>query len=95
MREPIYLLSFVLSFRSNPVRETDYHKLESLAKQFCKTIWRIASIAHSNSHFETNFGVCSALGAANPKIGFLKDSRKLPFKKPISIMRIAVSPNWR
>jgi len=26
----------------------------------------------SNSHYETNFGVCSAYGAANPKIGFLK-----------------------
>jgi len=26
----------------------------------------------SNSDYENNFGVCSALGTANPKIGFLK-----------------------
>jgi len=44
----------------------------------------------SNSHYETNFGVCIALGDANPKIGFLKGSLRLPFKKPISIMRIAI-----
>jgi len=29
-----------------------------------------------NSHYETNFGVCSAYGAANPKIGFLKGGAK-------------------
>jgi hypothetical protein len=28
--------------------------------------------AFSNSHYETNFGVCCAEGAANPKIGFVK-----------------------
>ncbi|NUN63621.1 hypothetical protein HCU40_02415 [Pseudanabaena biceps] len=44
--------------------------------------------AISNSHYETNFGVCSALGAANPKIGFLKVILRLAFKKPIFIMRI-------
>jgi len=43
----------------------------------------------SNSHFETNFECCSAYGAATPKIGFLKGSRRLPFKKPIFIMGIA------
>jgi len=43
----------------------------------------------SNSHFETNFECCSAVGAATLKIGFLKGSRRLPFKKPIFIMRIA------
>jgi len=50
---------------------------------------------NSNSYYETNFGVCSAYGAANPKIGFLKGSRRLPFKKPISIMRIAISINLK
>jgi hypothetical protein len=43
----------------------------------------------SNSHYETNLGVCSAYGAANTQIGFLKGSLRLPFKKPIFIMRIA------
>ena len=45
----------------------------------------------SNSHYETNFGFCSAVGATEPKIGFLKGSLRLPFKKPIFIMRIADS----
>jgi len=43
----------------------------------------------SNSHFETNFECCSAYGTATLKIGFLKGSLRLPFKKPIFIMRIA------
>jgi hypothetical protein len=43
----------------------------------------------SNSHYETNFGVSSACGAGNPKIGFLKASHRMAFKKPILIMRIA------
>ena len=49
------------------------------------------SFSASNSHFETNFGCFSAVGAETPKIGFLKGSRRLPFKKPIFIMRIADS----
>jgi len=47
------------------------------------------SFSASNSHFETNFGYFSTYGAEIPKIGFLKGSRRLPFKKPIFIMRIA------
>jgi hypothetical protein len=43
----------------------------------------------SNSHCETDFGVSSAYGAGNTKIGFLKASHRLAFKKPICIMRIA------
>jgi hypothetical protein len=43
----------------------------------------------SNSHYETDFGVSSAYGAGNTKIGFLKASLRLAFKKPIFIMRIA------
>jgi hypothetical protein len=43
----------------------------------------------SSSHYETNFGVCSAIDATNTKIGFLKGILRLPFKKPIFIMRIA------
>jgi len=54
------------------------------------TLLNIAIASYiSNSHFETNFGYCSAVGAAIPKIGFLKGSLRLPFKKPIFIMRIA------
>jgi len=36
-----------------------------------------------------NFGVSSAFGAGNTKIGFLKARRWRAFKKPILIMRIA------
>jgi hypothetical protein len=43
----------------------------------------------SNSHYETNFGFSSAAGAGKPKIGFLKASLWLAFKKPIFKMRIA------
>jgi hypothetical protein len=43
----------------------------------------------SNSRCETDFGVSSAYGAGNTKIGFLKASRRLAFKKLIFIMRIA------
>jgi hypothetical protein len=43
----------------------------------------------SNSHYETDFGVSSAEGAGNTKIGFLKARRWRAFKKPIFIMRIA------
>jgi hypothetical protein len=38
---------------------------------------------------ETDFVVSSAKGAGNDKIGFLKASLRLAFKKPIFIMRIA------
>jgi hypothetical protein len=44
----------------------------------------------SNSLDETNFGVSSTEGAGNTKIGFLKASHRLAFKKPIFIMRIAM-----
>jgi len=44
----------------------------------------------SNSRYETDFGVFSACGAENTKIGFLKANQRLAFKKPIFIMRIAV-----
>jgi len=43
----------------------------------------------SNSHYETDFGVSSAFGAGNTKIGFLKARHRRAFKKPIFIMRIA------
>jgi hypothetical protein len=43
----------------------------------------------SSSHYETDFGVSSAYGAGNTKIGFLKARRRRAFKKPIFIMRIA------
>jgi hypothetical protein len=43
----------------------------------------------SNSHYETDFGVSSAFGAGNTKIGFLKVRQRGTFKKPIFIMRIA------
>jgi hypothetical protein len=43
----------------------------------------------SNSRYETDFGVSSAEGAGNTKIGFLKARRRRAFKKPIFIMRIA------
>jgi hypothetical protein len=43
----------------------------------------------SNSHYETDFGVSSALGAGNTKICFLKASQRRAFKKPIFIIRIA------
>jgi hypothetical protein len=43
-----------------------------------------------NSHYETDFGVSSAYGAGNTKIGFLKARLRRAFKKPIFIMRIAV-----
>ncbi|WP_201320944.1 hypothetical protein [Pseudanabaena sp. lw0831] len=43
----------------------------------------------SNSRYETDFGVSSAIGAGNTKIGFLKARCRRAFKKPIFIMRIA------
>ncbi|OYQ66767.1 hypothetical protein B9G53_03310 [Pseudanabaena sp. SR411] len=43
----------------------------------------------SNSHYETDFGVSSVLGAGNTKIGFLKARQRRAFKKPIFINRIA------
>jgi hypothetical protein len=43
----------------------------------------------SNSHYETDFGVSTAFGGANTKIGFLKARRWRAFKKPIFIIRIA------
>ncbi|OYQ62389.1 hypothetical protein B9G53_22475 [Pseudanabaena sp. SR411] len=61
-------------------------------------MWRFAShlvflglclTKNSNSHYETDFGVSSAEGAGNTKIGFLKARQRRAFKKPIFIMRIA------
>ncbi len=49
----------------------------------------LSKLFSSNSHYETDFGVSSAFGAGNTKIGFLKASRWLAFKKPIFIIRIA------
>jgi hypothetical protein len=46
-------------------------------------------VFNSNSHYETDFGVSSAEGAGNTKIGFLKARRWRAFKKPIFIIRIA------
>ncbi|MFN9762961.1 MAG: hypothetical protein ACK59J_20570 [Pseudanabaena sp.] len=43
----------------------------------------------SNSQYETDFGISSAEGAGNAKIGFLKARQRRAFKKPIFIMRIA------
>jgi hypothetical protein len=43
----------------------------------------------SNFHCETDFGVSSAEGAGNTKIGFLKARLQRAFKKPIFIVRIA------
>jgi hypothetical protein len=48
-------------------------------------------VYYSDSHYETDFGVSSAVGAGNTKIGFLKASLRLAFKKLIFIMRIAGS----
>jgi hypothetical protein len=48
---------------------------------------RLSSLS-SNSHYETDFGVSSAKGAGNTKIGFLKVRRRRTFKKPIFIMRV-------
>ncbi len=39
-------------------------------------------------HFHKDFGVSSAVGAGNTKIGFLKAHLWWAFKKPIFIMRI-------
>ena len=48
------------------------------------------NICHgSNSHYETDFGVSSAFGAGNTKIGCLKARRWRAFKQPIFIMRTA------
>jgi hypothetical protein len=51
---------------------------------------RLDLFGFGNSHFETDFGVSSAGGAGNTKIGFLKARRRRAFKKPILIVRIAV-----
>jgi hypothetical protein len=40
------------------------------------------------NHYENDFGVSSAVGAGNTKIGFLKAHHRWAFKKPIFIMRI-------
>ncbi|MEY3304840.1 MAG: hypothetical protein RLZZ139_3213, partial [Cyanobacteriota bacterium] len=37
----------------------------------------------SNSQYETDFGISSAEGAGNAKIGFLKARQRRVFKKPI------------
>jgi len=41
-----------------------------------------------NSHYQPDFGVATAEGSGNTKIGFLKARRRRAFKKPIFIMRI-------
>ncbi|MFM7601617.1 MAG: hypothetical protein ACKO7R_10525 [Pseudanabaena sp.] len=43
---------------------------------------------YSNSHYETDFGVSSAEGAGNTKIGFLKARRWRAFKKPILVFPV-------
>ncbi|MEA5485350.1 MULTISPECIES: hypothetical protein [Pseudanabaena] len=50
--------------------------------------------SYRNFHYETDFGVFSAFGAENTKIGFLKARRWRAFKKPIFIMRIADLANY-
>jgi hypothetical protein len=42
-----------------------------------------ARLNFSSSHYETDFGVSSAFGARNTKIGFLKARHRRAFKKPI------------
>ncbi len=49
----------------------------------------LSKLFPSNSHYETDFGVSSAFGAGNTKIGFLKARRWRAFKKPIFIIGIA------
>jgi hypothetical protein len=49
----------------------------------------LSKLFSSNSHYETDFGVSSAFGAGNTKIGFLKARQRRAFKKPIFIIRIA------
>jgi hypothetical protein len=39
-------------------------------------------------NYETDFGVSSAKGAENTKIGFLKARQRRAFRKPIFITRI-------
>ena len=51
---------------------------------------RVSNLIYSNSHYETDFGVSSAVGAGNTKVGFLKARLRRAFKKPTFIMRIAV-----
>jgi hypothetical protein len=46
-------------------------------------------VSLSNFHYETDFGISSAEGAGNTKIGFLKARQRRAFKKPIFTMRIA------
>ena len=41
------------------------------------------TIAEMPSHYETDFGVSSAEGSGNTKIGFLKARHWRAFKKPI------------
>jgi hypothetical protein len=48
----------------------------------------------SNSQYETDFGISSAEGAGNAKIGFLKTRRWRAFKKPIFIMIIVKKLVW-
>jgi len=57
----------------------------------CTIFTQSITISISNSHYETDFGVSSAEGAGNTKIGFLKARHWRAFKKPIFIMRIAES----
>jgi hypothetical protein len=47
----------------------------------CKASPQKISEAFSNSHYETNFGVCSAEGAANPKIGFVESPPLADFQQ--------------
>ncbi|WP_217901560.1 hypothetical protein [Pseudanabaena sp. SR411] len=42
---------------------------------------RVAAPCYHHSHYETDFGVSSAFGAGNTKIGFLKVHQRRTFKK--------------
>jgi hypothetical protein len=48
--------------------------------------YKNAPYGSSNSHYETDFGVSTAFGGGNTKIGFLKARQRRTFKKPIFII---------
>jgi len=50
--------------------------------------------ATSNSHFETNFGCCSAVGAATPKIGFkMRIAEKQQIRAPSDMALTNAQPS--
>ncbi|MBD2316008.1 hypothetical protein [Phormidium tenue] len=53
--------------------------------------YKNAPYGSSNSPYETDFGVSTAFGGGNTKIGFLKARQRRTFKKPIFIIRIAAT----